>query len=35
MHWLVDYETLTIESGILWTIDLEPLEVEASNFEEA
>jgi hypothetical protein len=35
MRWLVDYETLTIESGILWTIDLTPLEVEASNYNEA
>ena len=35
MLWLVDYETLTIESGILWTIDLTPLEVEASNYDEA
>lgn len=35
MHWLVDYETLTIELGILWTIDLTPLEVEASNYAEA
>jgi len=35
MRWLVDYETLTIESGILWTIDLTPLEVEASDYAEA